>query len=162
MPDEAPVIRPAARVLLLDAQDRVLLMFFTAVARGRGVWITPGGGLDEGESFETAAVRELWEEIGLRDAMLGPCVWFRAHRFFFRGTLIEQQERFFVCRVDSHDVGDHLNLDEQERQEISEVRWWTLDEIEASPDLFAPMSLATLLPPILRGELPSQPFNAGR
>ena len=158
---EAPVPRPAARVLLLDSQDRIFLMYFEPGEGGAGVWITPGGGLDPGETFEQAALREMWEEVGLRDFELGPCVWHRSHVFEFRGRLIDQQERFYVVRVDTHDPGDHVNHDERERALITSQRWWTLEEIGASPDYFAPRDLVGLLAPILRGEYPDEPLVVG-
>jgi 8-oxo-dGTP pyrophosphatase MutT (NUDIX family) len=157
------IVRPASRILLLDSQDRILLMLFAPGQEGRGVWITPGGGLEPGESHADAAIRELWEETGLRVLELGPCVWHRVHRFNFAGRVTEQRERFYVCRVDTFDLGDHLNLDEKERDEITEVRWWTLDEIEAaSGQHFGPGDLARLLRPILAGDIPAQPVLVGR
>jgi len=148
-------------VLLLDSRDRILLMFFAPGESGRGVWITPGGGLEPGESFEDGAIRELWEETGLRVLELGPCVWHREHRFRFGGRLIEQKERFFIVRVDTHDLGDHLNLDEKEREEITDVRWWSADEIDASDAGFAPRALAELLRPLLTREIPEVPLVIG-
>jgi 8-oxo-dGTP pyrophosphatase MutT (NUDIX family) len=158
-PDVKPVPRPAARVLLLDALDRIYLMHFAPGENGAGVWITPGGGVDPGETFEQAAVRELWEEVGLRDVDLGPCVWHRSHVFEFQGRLIDQQERYFVVRIDAHDPGGHVNHDELERTQITDQRWWTLDQMNAaSATLFAPRDLASLLAPILRGAYPDVPL----
>jgi 8-oxo-dGTP pyrophosphatase MutT (NUDIX family) len=45
---------PAGRILMLRRVD------------GEG-WAFPAGGVKDGESFETAATRELWEETGFRN-----------------------------------------------------------------------------------------------
>jgi 8-oxo-dGTP pyrophosphatase MutT (NUDIX family) len=136
-------------------------MFFAVPSDGIGVWVTPGGGLEADESYEDGAQRELWKETGLSDVVLSHCVWQRTHRFSIHGQYYEQQERFFVCRIGAHDIGEHVNVDETERDEITDHRRWTADEIEASADEFAPRALAALLRPILRGELPGAPIIVG-
>src|SRR4051794_14455314 len=60
-----PTFRPAARALVVDADDRVLLVQFVNDATGDTWWATPGGGVEAGEQDEAALRRELREEIGL-------------------------------------------------------------------------------------------------
>jgi ADP-ribose pyrophosphatase YjhB (NUDIX family) len=98
VPNDAPILRPAARVLVIDEQDRLLLLLANVAD---GVWITPGDALEPGETAEQAALRELREETGIDSAELSPCVWTRVHHFVWGGQRYEQQERFFVARMEA-------------------------------------------------------------
>ncbi len=58
------------------SRDAALILTRRSVSlrKHAGQWALPGGVVDEGESIEQAALRELWEEVGLRlapDAVLG-------------------------------------------------------------------------------------------
>lgn len=161
--DEAPTARPASRVVLIDAAERLLLFRWLMPAdlsggRERSIWITPGGGLHAGESHEAAAVRELWEETGLRDIPIGPCVWQREAPFRWRGRAFVQQERYFVARLEDAPELTRDNFEEYEKTALAEHRWWSLPEILASEERFVPLELAALLAPILAGELPPAPL----
>ena len=64
-------MRPSARLLVTDRQGRLLLFRFRhddGPLTGKTYWATPGGALDEGESFAEAARRELYEETQIRSA----------------------------------------------------------------------------------------------
>ena len=72
--------RPTSRVLLFDRDDRILLFLTTAPdTSGVARWLTPGGGVDAGETFEQAARRELFEETGLVVEALGEPAWSHAY-----------------------------------------------------------------------------------
>lgn len=156
---EEPVLRHAARVILLDGAERVLLGKWR-LRSGDHLWITPGGGLAAGEEHGEAAVRELAEEVGLREATLGPCVWLREHVFNWNGRAYRQRERFYLVRVSTHQV-DRSGNDADELLVLEEFRWWTLPELEASAETFAPRRFALFLAPLLAGEIPSHPLDVG-
>ena len=137
----------------------MLLQQVEGLGEGR-VWITPGGGVEPGESHEEAAIREIREEAG-HVAELGPCIWTRTHEFDFRGVRYRQRERFFLARCRPFEV-DSRGLDELELEVVKGYRWWTWDEIRSATDtVFAPRSLALLLEPVLAGAPPDPPIDAG-
>ena len=146
-------------MLLIDPDDRLLLLR-TSLRPQRPLWITPGGGIEAGETPEEAAIRELREETGI-EAPLGPCVWTRRHLFELQDLTLDLRERYFVVRLDAAHATTDAGLLEEERDFIHEYRWWTVEEIAASQDWFAPRRLAALLPPILAAEYPSLPFDCG-
>ena len=159
-----PVPRPTARVLVLDEEDCVLLILASdgeSRGSGRPVWLTPGGGLEPGETYEEAAYRELEEEVGLRDAVLGACVWLRRLPYALSdGVAREKHERYFFCRVKRFDVEgvDEATLD---MEAVGGFRWWSIAEIEASSETFAPRRLDELLGQLIRDGPPIEAFDVG-
>jgi ADP-ribose pyrophosphatase YjhB (NUDIX family) len=151
-------VRPSARVVLLDARDRVLLFrWVDPRLKIPSLWTTPGGGVQPAESWEQAALRELREETGLAGVGLGPCVWHRRVTVPFADELIEAHERYYLVRVPGHQV-DVSGMEPGESAAVSGHRWWSLDELAGARDeVFAPRRIADLLEPLLRGEVPASP-----
>jgi hypothetical protein len=80
--------------------------------------------------------------------------------FPWRVAPIDQRERFFVVRVGEATFSrDEWTVSELMHQ--SDARWWTVDEIAASDEWFAPRGIAALLPAVLRGQCPAEPIDAG-
>ncbi len=91
-------LRQAARAVVLDPADRILLVRFDFPARS--VWAAPGGGLEPGETHEHALARELREEAGLEVVDLGPWIWSRTHVIpFLDGSADGQVERYYLLRT---------------------------------------------------------------
>jgi 8-oxo-dGTP pyrophosphatase MutT (NUDIX family) len=160
-PAEPEIIdRPAARVLLIDPEDRILLVRFFAPNPDRHWWIAPGGGVDPGETPEAAARRELAEETGLAEAELSPCVWVREHVFDWAGSRYRQMERFYVARTQPFELAPTLL--QHEVDQLTEYRWWSVADIAAAGDeVFAPRRLADLLRVLLSQGLPAEPIDTG-
>lgn len=139
--------RRAARVLLLDAEDRVLLFRGWDPARPEHrYWFTPGGGLDDGERPVDGAARELFEETGLRldPADLGEPVWQQVTQFPFDGKWYRQEQEFYLHRVPTWEV-DTAGFDDYERDYIDSHRWWSAAELFATRERYYPEELPTLL-----------------
>lgn len=152
------VVRPAVRAVVLDAEDRVLLMRFVNPDTGATFWTTPGGGLDDGETLEDGLRRELREEAGLDDFVPGPVIWTRREVFPWAGRTLDQRETFVLVRVPSFDVRPTVDL---AAEDVHEHRWWTVDELEASDEIFYPSRLAALLHDLLENGPPPEPIDAG-
>jgi ADP-ribose pyrophosphatase YjhB (NUDIX family) len=133
-------IRSAARLLLLDANRRVLLFRHTD-GHGREFWATPGGGLESGETAEQAARREAAEELGAKSVEM-EALWTGQSNFMFANRMVFQTETFFLVIRHSGILGPEVEA--IHRQEgITEVRWWSLDEIEkSSEEQIFPLDLA--------------------
>lgn len=153
-------LRQAARAVVLDPADRILLVRFQFPART--VWATPGGGVDGGETHEQAIVRELAEEAGLEEVELGPWIWTRTHVFPFEsGRWDGQQERYVLVRTPAFEPAPRFTPDELAAEFVTAVRWWTQAELAAAEELFAPRRLPELVAALLRDGPPGEPVDAG-
>jgi 8-oxo-dGTP pyrophosphatase MutT (NUDIX family) len=130
-PGKPGVFRATSRVLLIDADDRVLM--FLQYGKDRAVpprWITPGGGVDPGESHEQAGMRELFEETGLAVDALGSA---------FLDEDFEPDQRWhpyqrghwawYAVRVDHFDPS-RAGWTDEELADVVEWRWFSAEELE--------------------------------
>lgn len=139
--------RRGARVLLIDSAGRVLMFRGHDPAQpGRRYWFTAGGGIDDGETARDGAIRELYEETGLRADpadLVGP-VHEEVIDFPYDGTWYRQAQVFFLLRVDTWTV-DTSRFEPVEKASIDSWRWWSAAELRAADEAWYPAELADLL-----------------
>jgi len=133
--------------MLLNAQG---LVFVGRRAERNGAsegdgqwWQMPQGGMDEGESAEEAARRELWEETGVRSARflaqtkdwlyydLPPALVGRA----WKGRYGGQKQMWFGARFEGRESEIDLGPHPGHKAEFDAWRWVPA---EALPDLVVP------------------------
>ena len=123
-------IRQAVRALLVTPEQAVLLVRFEFATAT--VWALPGGGLEPGEDHVTALRRELIEEVGLHDVAIGAHVWTCEHVIPFEDGMWDgQRDVVHVVATEHFEPQPTLSWDQLRAERLHEIRWWTLDEIEA-------------------------------
>ncbi|WP_255211541.1 NUDIX hydrolase [Serratia ficaria] len=112
---------------------------------GKSYWATPGGGVEQGGSYEQAAVRELQEETGMVRRDVGQPV---AQRNFAmrlpNGEWVEAQEKFYVVRVSHREINTEGWSDE-EKNVIAEHDWWSADGLRTTDEMVYPQNIAEIL-----------------
>ena len=126
--------RETARILLHNEQNQVFLLLthFDPEVGLPPRWITPGGGIDDGEAPIEAAIRELREETGLRVTPdeLGEQIWHTAGKWFWgdgenHHTYVDY---FFALQVSDFEL-DASDWTEDERRDVLEFRWWNIADL---------------------------------
>ena len=140
--------RRAVRVLVLDEADRMLLFQDSDLGLDPVThwWVTPGGGVDPGESDLEAGVRELWEETGLVVTgadLVGPLLT-RTVVHGYSDKVVDQVEVFYLVRVPSFQV-DTAAHTEEEQLTVADIRWWTLADLAATTDDVWPRDVLAVL-----------------
>lgn len=147
-----PRRRLASRILLVS-QARRLLLFKTSykagTRAGMSYWATPGGQLREDESFEVAAMRELREETGIEVKFVGRCIARKEFPWLMPdGSHVLAVEHYYVVNVGAEHCST-TKWSPQERDAISDFKWWSESELMASTEEFLPPDLRTLFAEIL-------------
>ena len=165
IPDDLPrVERHCVRVVVLDAQDRVLLFHTqdpTYPELGTW-WELPGGGIEAGETEAETAVRELHEETGfvVDAANVGPGTWRRLASFRYRGERRVQHEVVVPVRLEAWAPAiDGAGRVGFEDEDYFGFRWWTVAAIVRSDERFYPGRLPALLVGFLTGEEIDEPLE---
>jgi ADP-ribose pyrophosphatase YjhB (NUDIX family) len=152
--DNDPVrIRDAGRAIVLDPDDRLLLLRYDDDPPDGRHWSTPGGGLNPGESFADGAARELAEETGWTDVQIGSQVYEAEFDMDYgNDDVLRHHWCFFLARVSTRcrEVADVDGMHESDR--IAAWRWWPLNELLTTSEVIRPTGLVAAVADLLRDE----------
>jgi TDG/mug DNA glycosylase family protein len=130
-----PQKRWAVRAVIVDEDERVLLVRYENPLTHATWWGTPGGGIEEGETHDHALRRELREEVGLEQFEPGPLVWEHEREFPWNGRLLWQHNSVYLVRVPGHEPTPTIDL---VPEGVVGQRWWTIEELESTTERLAP------------------------
>jgi putative (di)nucleoside polyphosphate hydrolase len=135
-PEEIAILpyRPCVGVMLVNAEGHVFVG--QRIDNDQAAWQMPQGGVDDGEDPRAAALRELWEETGVRGDLvrveaetaswlpydlphdLVPRIW--------KGRYRGQKQKWFLLRFRGNDSDVNIATG---HPEFSEWRWLPADEL---------------------------------
>lgn len=138
--------RRGVRVVVTDGSHVLLFADTDPGIPGSRWWVTPGGGMDPGETEEQTAIRELAEETGLVVAasdLAGP-VMRRVAAHGYSDQVCEQSESFYVVRTERFEV-DTAGHTPDEQLTLAGHAWIALTELDDLDDPVWPAGLAELV-----------------
>lgn len=152
-------VRKSARAIVLNQNNQIFLFQykFDYLVDNKAIWITPGGSLEEGEFFEDALKRELFEELGVQITEDCPEVYYRNPLYIMKnGEVIQSVEKFFLVLLDEEQF-TYANWTESEKKRMLAGRWWSVEEIRKSEDEFFSKDIIRILTELSGESFPAKP-----
>jgi ADP-ribose pyrophosphatase YjhB (NUDIX family) len=140
--------RPTARVVLINSENKILLIKVNSAHEGI-CWITPGGGIEHNETPLEAAKRELFEESGITKVeFVTPHSWYwEVIRIFYGVSTLFKEHIFLAYTKESVVTLD--NLEEDERDYTLCLQWWDVNALKENGEALYPRSLIEIFDSVL-------------
>lgn len=120
MPDEVIEIEAAGGLVYLPGENKVLLI------KRSGMWDIPKGKLDNNESIENCAIREVCEETGVCDLKINSYLGVTYHTYERQNVIYGKKTYWFSMNSPSLPEKFKPQTDEG----ITKVKWVSLEEAE--------------------------------
>lgn len=146
------MVTPDRQVLLMRVQEPI---------SGNEFWVTPGGGLEPGESDEDALRREVVEETGATRFSVDRLVWTRRVDFTWDNRDFSQDEYFYLVQTDPFEPVMDGNPAQGEASAFREFRWWSIEDIGRSEETLGPLFPFAALESLTRNGPPDGTADVG-
>lgn len=113
-----PIQIIAAGGLLTNPKGQILWIF------RKGFWDLPKGKLDDGETIQTCAIREVEEETGIQNIQLHELLKFTHHSYFDPYLHEEVVKRTYWFHMS---IREEQNGTPQFSEDIEKIEWYTLE-----------------------------------
>lgn len=147
--------RRSARAILLNSENQIFLFKFQFgfLSGEKTLWVTPGGGINKGETFEEGLKRELYEELGIKDE-IAPKWVYKRNRIFEKkdGSKFLSEERYYLVRIEKSDF-NFDGWEESEKKYTRDWKWWSVEDIRMSGEEFFCDKLGDILEELIKGDL---------
>jgi 8-oxo-dGTP pyrophosphatase MutT (NUDIX family) len=161
------VLRNSIKVILLNNHNELLLMLVddprtTSVdGKSRGkFWCLIGGEIEQNETLNQAAIREIYEETGIKkeDVELGPVVWFGEFDLILSGKFTHFKQKFIVAKTKKNKIALEF-LTREEKAVVQSIEWFSLEKMKNCKEVVYPVGLSEYLSDILAGKYPENPIE---
>ena len=111
----------AAGGIVLNPENELLFIY------RRGKWDLPKGKLDEGETIPECAVREVEEETGIRNIVLGRFVGITKHEYFDEWVKADvlKETHWYEMKIETNQT-----LIPQTEEDIEDIKWIPLPQLQ--------------------------------